>query len=309
MSRGLGKIQTAILEYLSENSGSSSEEMRWAIFERLGHPALHAGDVLPTKWNTSFTRALDRLANAPKHITLEVRRLADLSEFIRHFPFKTLQFDIRVLRQELLPVLGDWVKENGTGPRYTVADNERFHLRELSVEDQEILKRRWCELEPTLIGCLPSLPIDHRNILFMLIAKGKNLFEAVSLNSGNSFVELGRECTARGLVLGETALKVRALCDQLFAPSTAGPLQLKSYIHTFANIPKYGRCTLKAETLEKLYRDRPEVLSRLPGFSAGRRGRNGFFGSDPTHGKLVHSLIDQSLFQDFVFVSLNLRSE
>jgi hypothetical protein len=308
MSRGPGQVQKAILEHLRmEPELNSFEAMRWEVYHRLGHPILPAGGALPTKWNTSFRRALDNLAEgAAKRLTLEVRHLSGLDECIRHYPGKTLKVDVYRLRRALLPVLSDWAEGRGPGPRYTMADNERFHLGGLADDALESLQMVWRTIEPKLIERLGSLSLEARNTLFLCLAKGKSLFESMSIQSGKSFVELARECIGEQIVQGDSAEKLDSLCGQFLSVRTAGFLQLKSYVHAFANVPKHRRCRLKDETLEQLYRVQPEVLEVLPGFIPAPKHTSPFHfdRSSPTHSDRVHSLLDQTVFQNFVFAKL-----
>ena len=72
-------------------------------------------------------------------------------------------------------------------PDYAVAANEDYHIESLSRGQRERLCQRWLGLEPALRLVLAS---NGSNDLFLLLAKGKWLFEELGVQSNQSFSEL-----------------------------------------------------------------------------------------------------------------------
>jgi hypothetical protein len=244
-------------------------------------------------------------------IEVEERKLLSFEECVTHYPSKTLNGEARRVRDQLLPALLQWTRQKGGAcPRYTSADNERFHLESLLPEDRQSLNKKWLRLEPRLMALLPRMSRDDVNALFELIAKAKSIFETQGLDCRGAFVEHVQRCTARHLLPLPIANKITAFSNELLPPTDAGQLRLKSYIHAFADIPKYRGCSLKKETVEYLDRSFPTVVQTLPGYTAPPAKQTGFrrFVSlderGPTHSKLLLGLFDQTVFQDFRFVRI-----
>ena len=99
--------------------------------------------------------------------------------------------------------------------------------------------------------------------------------------------------------------RLRRLSDSLLGENHGGVLELKSYVHALAHIPKRGRYSLKDKTVDRLYEVRPDVLESLPEFRPAPefRGRPAL-DRRPEHSKAVHDLLDQSVFRTFRFARL-----
>lgn len=132
MSSGPGIQQQRILTALKENRIWTLESLRWREFERDEGRSLDARGKLPGSWNTSFGRAVDGLKEKGL-ITVHSRPLENFEECTDHFPGKTLDGHARALRLRMLPALLEWTRApRGLGPKYGAADNEEFHLAELT---------------------------------------------------------------------------------------------------------------------------------------------------------------------------------
>lgn len=172
MSRGLGRKQTAVLDYLKGSSELVSfESLRWTLWTRESGTA---GGDLPNAWNTSVFRAVNVLAEDGK-LHIDRRRLESFDEAVLNYPHKTLQGALRCLRLALLPVLQKGIQDGESFARYNPADNETFHLESLTKEERRSLKHTWLRLEPKLISLLSELNRANRNTLFCLLARGKSI--------------------------------------------------------------------------------------------------------------------------------------
>jgi hypothetical protein len=182
-----------------------------------------------------------------KRLTLTRRRLVSFEECVAHYPNKTLLSHIRNLRLKLLPALLRWTQEDNALPRYNLAENESFYLNSLTQDDRNKLRKAWQSLEPRLIDLLPRSEHAARNALFSLIAKGKSIFETQDLQCWGAFAEHVHRCIDQHLLPEAVASDAKCLSDAILPAPDAGHLRLRSYIHTFAEMPRHRRCSLKQQ--------------------------------------------------------------
>ena len=306
MSRGPGRLQKAILDHVKDRTKSVTfESLRWALW--LQSPEASTAPDLPSKANTSIKRAIDGLAKDGRLMVVR-RRLAGFEQAVRHFPHKTLRGATRCLRLELLPVLLKGIQDGQAFPRYSPADNEKFHLESISPDEHRSLRDSWLRLEPRLINHLSQTRRADRNAIFILIAKGKAVFELRDIECRHAFADYVRDCQARHILAEPLASEVKGFSETLVPPADAGHLQLKGFIHFFAHVPRHRGCRLKDDTLEFLSRARPDIVQSLPGYTPRRvppPGPSAFYiGGKDTHSQELIGLFDQSIFQTFHFLSL-----
>jgi hypothetical protein len=309
MSRGLGWIQNALLDHLIGQRGATTfETLRWDLWERSHPMPIMPGPDLPNKWNTSVMRAVKCLEKGAR-IKVERRRLISFDECVFHYPNKTLRGSVRRLRLQLLPALLRCTNNEGDAfPRYNRAANEKFHLQSLTPVVRKTLRNSWLRVEPRLIELLPLSGRADRNVLFQLAVKGKSIFETGDLECRGSFAEHLQICTEHKLLPDPLASDLRILSDSMLAPTDAGHLRLKSYIHTFAAVPQHRGCSLRKETVTYLDQSCPEVVRKLPGYVAPEvpvNRHNYMMGArEPKHSQQLYGLFDQTVFQRFHFLQL-----
>ncbi len=311
MSRGHGPLQKAILDLVHASATPTTfETLRWTIWEE--KEGVRAAEKLPTSWNTSFSRAFKSLAGSSGDVGIQERQLASIPELFAHYPQKTLMSDVRSLRQSLLGPVIDWADKDGPGPRYTPAKNERFHLEHEKPKQLESLRNSWSMLRPKLVALLPSLGDAESHDLFLLIAKGKSIFDTYELESRRSFSELLAPCLSCGSIPPPLDAEVSALSEAILPRQQAGFLRIKSYVHALSHVERHGRCRLKDETVDFLDRSQPDVVHSLPGYEAppeqpkgrGRRSQLLWLQDQrATQSEQLHSLFDHSVFRKFQFIS------
>jgi hypothetical protein len=323
MSLGYGKQQTAILDYLDRCLGNTSfESLRWALYEeqeqqcRLSaatdshHPAIPGEAIrLPNSWNTTVRRAMLGLCDrSPSPIRIEKRRLNSLDEVVTQYPNKSFSARVRFLRATLLPPLANWAQSNEIHPRYTGADNERFYLESLSPPELTLIRTAWHELMPRLVARLAKSDTNRANDLFLLIAKGKSVFDTKDIRCHKSFGDYAQRVIEQSDVPADLALQLANVSTLVLPPHEAGPLRVKSYIHALANVPRHRQCQLKNETIEHLDQSCPDLVRQLPGYEPAREPTVGVRRSlmmqrEPRHSDELHRIIDQTVFQKFQFIS------
>jgi len=156
---------------------------------------------------------------------------------------------------------------------------------------------------------LSSIRADIQDRLFLLIGKGKELFHSRELTVAPAFTELASPFLEGSLLPMSTQRELRCMCDSFLTPSDAGFLELKSYVHAFADVPRHGRrCPLRRDTLKYLEEACPQIIKNLPGYEPAPPARGPMlrFVVDPwpRHSDHLDSLFDQTIFQKFRFVQL-----
>ena len=165
-------------------------------------------------------------------------------------------------------------------------------------------------MSPKLVDLLPTLHPEQVTQLYLLIAKGKSLFETDELESRRSFAELLAPCIDSGLIPDPLEKEVRAFANALLSPHEAGFLRIKSFIHSLVDVARYGQCRLKKDTIAFLDRQRPDVIRALPGYRPPDTTRPYGLGGRPgelnaKHCETVHRLLDHTAFHEFQFVRLS----
>lgn len=322
MSRGPGQLQRQILDYLvTGEAGVTYESLRWDLFDRRrAAPGPPPGDIptrldnnrLPSTWNSSLKRALDGLADrSVGRVVVDRRHLSSFEELVRHYPGKTLQVDTRRLRITLLPVLEDLVRTGNQYAHYSQAGNEEFYMITHLRERANRFRKAWRNLESELFEQLPRLSGEDRSDLFLLIARARSLFESAPLECRRSIAQCVGPLVERRALPPGLQEKVIDFSDSLLPPTEIGFLQVKSFIRSFTDIPRYGSdYRLKPEILDTLEEERPDVVKALPGYEPppppGSRRRLPILRDEPrsTHGQLIHTLLDKTVFEKFTFISL-----
>jgi hypothetical protein len=297
MSRGLGKLQRSILEFItSAKEPVTLESIRWLLYEKMGKPVIPLNDVLPVEWNSSVARAVNSLALKSRSLRIEKRPLANFGECIAHYPSKTLSAMVRRDRQILLPALYEWTqKKNGAAPHYNSAENENYRVERLPKDRIQQLAKEWQNLESHI---RPVFAVSGSNDLFLLIARGRCLFCKVNVDSQESFSEMVQKCCSDNILKENIAHHLKTFTDQIFPANIMGFLKLKSFIHEFAHIPARGQGSLKHKTLEELHQRQKSYIESLPGFQAADRR----YCRDIQYSKTLHKLFDQTVFQKFKFL-------
>jgi hypothetical protein len=269
---------------------------------------------MPGAWNSSLTRALDRLAESgDRRVIIERRRLVSLDEFVRHYPGKSLVAKTRSLRIDLLPALASIAQAPQHHARYTAADNEQWFLEKRPSDKLDLFQKEWDAIEPELIEQLPQLAGADRDHLFFLIARAKSLFRVTPIECRRSIAQCLAPLAEHGALPTAILKKTTDFSVALLPPDQIGFLRLKSQIRSFVEIPTTGSgYRLKPETLDDLEKACPNILQSLPGYqpSPTPKSRRGMmysmFANGPrsTHGPDIHKLIDKTAFERFVFIHL-----
>jgi len=296
MSRGLGDLQRAVISFVTNAAAPVTvESMRWDLYDHLRKRAIPHAGLLPPEWNTSVARAVKKLASdSRKYFTIERRPLISLEECVRHFPGKSLQIDIRRLREELLPALLEWTQEkDGASPHYSHGQNEVYFVERLSEKRRGWLRDEWEKLEALIRPTFAKTGSEH---LLLLFVKAKALFRGLNVKSPFSFARMVEEsCHELPATIAE---QLRRFANRFLSDASAGALQLKSYVHEFANVPRHRQCSLRHDTLEALHRLRPKFVEAMTGFEPGHSR----FMREPKYPPALHKLFDQTVFQSFQFI-------
>ena len=308
MSRGIGVTQQAILRELKRCGTNvvTFEMLRWTIW----NGSLSPDGNLPQAWNTSVDRAVKTLA-ARGDLNVESRPLANLDEWMMHYPGKSLNKQVHDLRQELLPHIVAWIGgEEGPEAKFSKTENEEFAARKLAHDQMEILRTLWGKIEPCLRQYYGHTGKDY---LFALLVRGRQLFgpswPAISINQ--SFWELVTYTDSDQDTPELLRNQVITIRDKFLPGKLAKTLEFKSYIRAIAkDIPSNGHCSLSKEAEDELYKRCGNRLTQLPGFkpapASNKSNPSWQFEAQPNrprHSPLLKKLLDHSVFQNFRFLT------
>ena len=124
MSRGPGKIQKSIIQALQEQDDPIlRNKLQWKLAfqndsvvktEELCEGILEG--YIEDPYIKSFQRALKRLSES-EQIVIKKRKLRDIDEFIKYYPYKTAALEIFMLRTNLFPLIKTYLE--GPWSRFT----------------------------------------------------------------------------------------------------------------------------------------------------------------------------------------------
>jgi len=294
MTRGLGRLQQAIVYLVKENGPTTIESMRWYVRDADEDADLGVGTI------NAVNRAVESLV-ARKLLKHSERPLQSVEECVAHYSGKTLKAAIRKLRTELLPALLEPSKSRMRCPRYSLADNEKFHHEGLTEVEREVHRNNWLSVERELAAFLGAADdFEQRSRLFGLYAKSKSIFEAGRLEVTGSLREHLTRC--RPILPAELLERVERVYTSLLSAERAGNLQMRTFVHTFVNVSNKGSCRLKGVTIEHLSHVRRDYLESLPNYKRGTPVRPIMCSQEDRHDPILHKLFDQTVFQSFNFI-------
>ena len=304
MPRGLGKMENRVLRFLRLGNSPSmtTETMRWCLYEQAGDP--DQSKKLPSAWYTSVARACRSLQDR-RLVRITPRRLESFEECVHHFPGKTLNPAKRDLRNHFLPILLKWFESaEGIAPKYTMAQNEDFHLDDLSEETIESLEHQWSLLEERLRP-IYGTATESTNCLLHLICKGHSLFKDKDLKVNKSFSRILDDVCQRRLLPEEIMDELRTFQINFFSSHTRDFLHLKSVIHSMVNISSITKFCLNQAALQYVHEHDREFVENMPGYRMRIKIRNADLGNSDffEYSPELLQLIDRTVFQEFHFIT------
>src|SRR5690606_4424817 len=140
-----------------------------------------------------------------------------LSEWVAHYPNKSLRAYVRDLRLELLPVLEKWVQTDSR-PMYSENENEQYFVKGGRHRRTKPIRQKWTDCERELVALLAAGPQDD---IFFLIAKGKALFTGARIVMPSSFRELLAICEGKKVVPEKLSKTLNDLIEEFYPQSAA----------------------------------------------------------------------------------------
>jgi hypothetical protein len=294
MSRGLGKLQQAILHALpAPGTEVLFNKVFWDIVD--GQP--HQADPSPSSYK-AFHRAVKSLKGSGM-LEMAKRKFSSLDELCMLYPYRTMNRRIRDMRAHVLPFVKqrlEMERADGTKEtRFTALESES-HLRdELSPETRSVARGRWLSIEPKLFDLLVAVSdqAPARQHVLQIIAKGQGLFIGSGVNNSRTMIPIWKAAMAalHQLPSAEEVLgEVLSLYDSVFPRDTRRNASLKNRLYVVADFSRNRqRVALKQEFKEWLLQQDRDYVSGLPRHHV-----------DHTFLKRVHfsDLLDQVLGRD-----------
>lgn len=194
MSRGRGRVRTAIWEALTENDRFIGE-VRWEVARKLNRVVTR--EQRPCI-DPNFYKSFQRAVAAESQLRSSHRVLSGLDEFVHLYPFQTLDESVVLMRQLFLPSIRPFILNASPGLPFNLSDNELFLMRRLrdsgrarSETARAEIEARWLSLETRLLD-QSNRPLTEN--LLALVARGRQLFcNSVLVECRSSFFELLNE--------------------------------------------------------------------------------------------------------------------
>lgn len=302
MSRGLGKLQTLIKHQVEADKVSTMESLRWKLYDKPLGPL----DRLPSAWNINFRRAINSLIEK-EVITHEERRLESIDEWEQHYPGKSLQNKIRLLRLTFIPVLATWLRED-KGAHYNAAENERFILSGGRAHHQifwrnefpEELAKKWRALEPHVRAALAKTDAAP---LVLLLARGKQLFEHYRIEVKTSLRESMIMLQKSGVLDADLASRIKTFVDEVSPETTVAQMNFKSLMRAIAVIPTKGAADLRDEAKNYLLEKKRNEVLAMPGTAIRERKMSPAWRNQVQYSPDMKRIVDHGVFQKYNFLT------
>lgn len=329
MSRGLGRVQSSILDEIKNLGGEVQQnQLLWHLAEQKGginrgrkiHDDIYEGTI-ESSFKNSLLRAIDQLAEREK-IQREDRLINDLADLFQCYPFKTFSLEIHCLRKKLLPILITYLKDGdrhfpfspNSLPRFGTGDHELFILGNIKEGDPEFHKRlnaRWLALESEILKVMNTGRTPEFNKWMKLLIKGRQLFlEEARLKYGLPFHTILEKLLP---IKDDLPDPERHLLDRIgkfkgrvFQEDDIHRAAMKTALYRLGNFQKGGAARLHKEAKGFLLKECPDLIKALPGHKDPPSSpfTSGWSYERTTFSKLLDKLLDRHIFSPFRFLSL-----
>jgi len=322
MSLGPGILQRSILEGVDKEGGGIFEnKLEWNLarkFEKIeiaseaGQPAYPNG-IISKSFDNSFRRAVGSLIKDRK-LKLISRKLSSLEEFRSLYPYKTVNYQLFLLRTKFIPILVDYIVKNSSS---------MFSLKEIEDHIAEVMQKekpaefsnficQWDDIERFIFSVKSSFDDKSRRIFILLLARGRELFyktkEVKCQKPLSKIITEGESCLS---ICTNGEILFSNMCsfyNNFFESDNLKFTSLKSQLYSVAYFGMYGRPQLKKEIkvfLRKIYKD--EVVS-LPGhldIESKFQDRSPQLPLELcTFSPLLDKVLDRHAFSNFNFLSI-----
>ncbi|MBZ5497684.1 MAG: hypothetical protein LAP85_14880 [Acidobacteriia bacterium] len=301
MSRGLGKLQRSILENLGEGPVQANA-LRWRLWT-----AGNDGKDMAKPFYASFNRALDLL---DEKVIRDRRKLQTLGELTTYYPFKTPLLQIKRLREELLPLVEEFVSEGAE--RYSVAENEEFLFKQVSKAERQSCQAAWQKLEPKVFTIMATVPFERKAPIVEVMARAWQLFGLKrGVSHRRSFCSLIDQAFPASDDPLEDAVgqELDALCRRCF-PGVSLPLaHLKSQLYSAFVFGQRSRPYAKEGFKDFLKQQHFSFVESLPGCKHSPRrpleSKARLYVTPPTRvPEIIDKIISRDALGSFDFLRL-----
>jgi hypothetical protein len=304
MSRGPGRLQSLILGELSTEKLTQLNELRWRLWEK--ESGTNNSDMRKSFY-VSLNRSIDLLND---RLVRRKRKLKDLRELLQYYAFRTHSYQIRDLRQQLLPLVEEFIGENGT--RYTESENEEFLFRSLPRDEQRGLIRDWNEIEPKIFQLIGSSNPERSRLLVQVIPRAWELFRIEKhVSIRRSLGSLIRDTfELPKLESAEQSVKdeLSTLMTRCFPGSALPRVRLKSQLYRAFYLGKSIRPHLTQDFEDFLVKKHFDFLESLPGHQSAKSKHVGKYAflipAKDRLSPLLDKIIDRDIFSSFEFIRL-----
>jgi hypothetical protein len=340
MSRGLGTLQSTILERISDLGGKVLQnQLLWTLAQenvsiKIGKNIYEdvAEGTITDSFKNNFGRALNKLIQR-RTIHLSPLRINDLDSLLQFYPYKTFRYEIFMLRKRLLPLVKTFITSIDEGTyhptsnegykKFGTTNNERFVLDNLnrsSTEYYEQCKERWSELESELLGVALNNS-NRRNLWVRLMVKGRELFiekykrrpyysgysvEVSPITYSMSASKLLEDLSSCSVNMSQPELsllaKIGAFKQDVFSDTHIDRAVLKTQLYRVAHFSRKGSARFNDEFKRFIFLTCTDLVRSLPGHQDPPNTLYGR-GKPIQYSPLIDKIIDGRILAEFRFVS------
>ncbi len=311
-SRGLGHVQTAVIEVLERDGALPFASIAWRAAEHM--KAVAPGEDLVPEIDSALHRAAVGLTG-PKHRRLMRSRTVfqRLDEFIRLYPEHTKEAAIRDLRRLLLPHVEAFVGSM-RGRLRRLHECEDIAVKALGDAERRVLAEAWLVVEAALLDSIGTLPSDARIVVCETVARGRE----VLLNAPRVHCSLslfGALKAVEALPLSSPVARAAVATLRSLMPRESFDHQrLKAILFPVVDLSKRQRATLKDDFKKHLLRVKPTYVASLPGHVPASPRRRSMWrllrGEDgPTYSPFLDQLILHNVHKEFWVYRLATEAE
>lgn len=309
MSSGPGILQQKILNLLGNSPSLFYNQLLWEIaFEREEiqgksklSPYIETG-IIKKSFKENLRRSIESLENNLR-ISVEKRKLTDIDEAFRYFPYHTDRLEIHQLRKLMLPVLKEYITEENPQKFGNSKIEEAIILQIKKDPNFSLIKADWNKIEREIINIL-NHESQINDLWLRLLVRGRYLFSSTSIKHSTSFVGLYNSLKKQNTTSeeNETLAHINDMVANTFDAHLWNLGKTKSIYYDMANMNQYVKDHLKDDVKKYLLCKKRDIVASLPGHKELPRGWAAKRGI--TYSQYIDQILTRQILRNQKIISL-----
>jgi hypothetical protein len=318
MSKGIGLFQQELLNNIS-NSPILENKLLWNLAEKSNNILweekinnLRFGQISKS-FDNKFAASIKSLSERGLIISVK-EKIFNFEEMVRLYPYKTKRYEVKYLRERLLPKFKKFINEHPFHV-FSAPDIEN-HTLKILFKDKDSQKgyfNDWSKIE-TYAKDLFKQNEDFSDSILMIIFKGKSVFQPKRIKIQISFEELIKNLASNNNFTLKNPLFIKELTEfynKYFHNESYKRNEFKNQLYSLVQIGKsYGNSFVLKTVKEYLYQKDKEFISKLPQTKIRlpeprKEGWMNIGDEENEYSPILNKIIDRHVLKEFKFIYKN----